>query len=934
MKVPYTILFFILSFSVYSQKNQLTINAKLVPEQKSLSIQQEITYYNHSHDSLQKIVLKNWGNSYKNDNTPLAKRLLEDYKTDFYFSKESDRGSSKIHQLQIDKQTAKYHIPKNYLDIIIIDLDEKLSPKDSLKIEIDYTVKIPDAKFTGNGNRDLDYYLEDWYISPVVYDQQWEMDTHKNLNYQHNSPSDYFIHLKTPVGYHVYSDFETHLETEKTFVNHHLKGLNQTKANLSITFLNSYLEAHTYPSTILTNFVSSNISLEQQKIAMQKMMFFLKDHLKTNPPHQLLIEKKTYDRNPIYELKYLPNKLHPFSDQFKWEAEFFNALSSEYLAQTLSLDQNKDYWLSEGLKVYLFIQYMDTYFPNVKILGRLANIWGIKSMHIAKQDFTYKFSILHQITARENLDQSLNTPLKDLSNFNKKITSPYKAGIGFLFLESYVGKETLNSTIADFIHKNQNRETTAEDFLSLLQKNTSKDIAWFQKEWLNTRKKIDYKIEDAEFEKDSVVVTLKNKRSIQTPVLVYGLKGKDIINKTWVDGFSDLKKIKIKNDSLDKVVLNYENIYPEINNRNNWKNKHPKLFERPLQIKLLKDLNNPRKHQVFLKPEATYNYYDGVILGMSIQNQAFMRKNFEYSIKPTFSTQSKSLTGGFGLDYSIYPENTNIYKMNVGIGGSNYHYTEDLNYNTLAPHFSISFKQKNFRALGQNQITALFLDIDKDVPKGIQRTDEDQYNLFKLDYLYRKNKLIHDYRLNVNTEFASKFSKLNLDFRYRHLTNSKRPLELRFFGGVFLRNHTNSNYFSFNQHTANDYLFELPYLGRSEATGLLSQQYFKAQGGFVSQNNPGFANQWLTSINTSVGIWRWVEAFNNVSLLKNKNHPSHFDYESGIRLNFIPDIFELYFPVYNKEGFVPQQDNYWNTVRFVITLKAQPIVKFLKQQLF
>ena len=326
--------------------------------------------------------------------------------------------------------------------------------------------------------------------------------------------------------------------------------------------------------------------------------------------------------------------------------------------------------------------------------------------------------------------------------------------------------------------------------------------------------------------------------------------------------------------------------------------------------------------------------YDGVLLGLSIQNEGYLRQNFHYTLKPSYGTKSNNLNGSFSFNYSYLPEDTNIYRISLGMGGSHYQYDDGLDYNTLSPHLSVSFKQKDFRALGNHTLSAKYSWIDREIAPGLEINEQDQYGLLKVDYTYNKNKLIHNYNININTEIASQFTKLNTEFLYRHLTNRKRPIELRFFGGVFLTNNTVSDFFSYNQHTANDYLFELPYFGRSETEGLVSQQYFKAQGGFASQNEPGFANQWLTSINTSAGLYKWIEMFNNVSLQKSRNLPSHFDYESGIRLNFVPNILEFYLPVYNKEGFVTNQGNYLNNIRFVLTLRAAPIFTFLRQQIF
>ncbi|WP_157359323.1 M1 family aminopeptidase [Wenyingzhuangia fucanilytica] len=920
--------------SIYSQNNKVAIDAQLFAEKNILNINQKITYYNTSKDTLHEIVLRNWANSYKDSETPLAKRLLEDYKTDFYFSKDEDRGYSQINSIKSKKENLTYHSPHHQKDIIYVNLKKSLKPKDSVTIALKYVIKIPNAKFTGSGKKDMDYYLQDWYISPAPYENNWVLDSHNNLNYQYNTPTNYHIKLKVPIGYQVHSAFHQQKEIGSDFLNYKLTGKNFVKANISITFLKSYLKVQTDKVNVITDFVSEDFDTTIQEEKMHQMISFLENHLGELPHKQILIEKETYNQNPIYELKYLPKILHPYKEQFTWELKFFKTLSAEYINQMILNDKYKYYCFTEGLEVYLFTKYVEENYPDSKLVGRLANIWGLKSMNIAKSKFTDKFSIVHQITARENLDQSLDTPLKDLSNYNKKVITPYKAGLSFIFLENYIGQEILQDAIKEYIHQNLNKISDPNDLMTILQKNSTKDISWFMEEWVESNKKIDHKISKATFKKDSVYITLKNKRSIKTPVSIYGLKNNEIKSKTWTDGFDDTKKIAIKNDNLDKVILNYENDYPEINNRNNWKNAKPKLFERPLKVKLLKDLNDPNAHQVFLNPEFAYNFYDGVILGVGIQNKAFIRKNFEYKLKPTYSTASGTLTGGFNFSYTVYPEKTNIFDVSFGMSGSNYHYTKDLNYNVFSPYFSIDFKQKNMRALGTNRITARFLGIHKEVAKGTEQTDEDKYQLLKVAYDYRKNQLINDYKLNISTEVATKFSKLTTDFRYRHLTNTKRPVEFRFYGGVFLRNTSTSDYFSFNQHTANDYLFELPYLGRSETSGLLTQQYIRSQGGFVTQNEPGFSNQWLTSINTSIGIIRWVEAFNNISLSKSKNESAFFDYEGGIRLNFIPDILEFYLPIYNKEGLLTKDGQYFKNIRFTVTLKAQPLIKFFKQQLF
>ena len=126
-------------------------------------------------------------------------------------------------------------------------------------------------------------------------------------------------------------------------------------------------------------------------------------------------------------------------------------------------------------------------------------------------------------------------------------------------------------------------------------------------------------------------------------------------------------------------------------------------------------------------------------------------------------------------------------------------------------------------------------------------------------------------------------------------------------------------------------MFKYDYLGRSETSGFLSQQIIISEGGFKSKLPVPYANQWLTSINTSIGIWRWAEIYNDLALVKNKHKNPYFAYENGVRLNFIQDILEVYFPVYSNLGWEVTQPNYATKIRFVLVLNPKRIVNFLKR---
>ena len=90
----------------------------------------------------------------------------------------------------------------------------------------------------------------------------------------------------------------------------------------------------------------------------------------------------------------------------------------------------------------------------------------------------------------------------------------------------------------------------------------------------------------------------------------------------------------------------------------------------------------------------------------------------------------------------------------------------------------------------------------------------------------------------------------------------------------------------------------------------------------------------MLSGNSSVGLWRWLEVYNDAAILKNKGENLFFAYENGIRLNFINNIFEIYFPIYSNNGFEISQGNYQSKIRFVVTANPTSIYNYIRRGLF
>ena len=221
--------------------------------------------------------------------------------------------------------------------------------------------------------------------------------------------------------------------------------------------------------------------------------------------------------------------------------------------------------------------------------------------------------------------------------------------------------------------------------------------------------------------------------------------------------------------------------------------------------------------------------------------------------------------------------------------------------------------------------------IQKEILPTAIKTEQDSYRVFSLSYNYINPDIISETRFNIKTEFAKNFSKISTDFRFRKLTTSDTQIDFRVFAGAFLHNQSKGDYFSFGLDRANDYLFELNYYGRSEDSGLFSQQYIINEGGFKSVLPTRFANQYMLSLNASIGLWRWIEYYNDVAFLKNKAKPLFFGYENGIRFNFVHNIFEIYLPLYSNNGWEVTQEAYSKNIRFTFTGDLNRVYNFFRR---
>ncbi|MEO8773126.1 MAG: metalloprotease [Gelidibacter sp.] len=912
-------------------------------QKKNAKIAQIIRYQNNTNDTLKTIYLNDWNNSFSTKRTPLANRFAEEYSTKFHFATNEMRGFTNITSIKnSDGLELNYTRLKPHPDVLEVQLSEQVLPNQYYQIELYYNSQIPDATFTDYGitdNNELN--LKYWYITPAVYDGTWHYYSNKNLDDLYVPKADISLKVEFPKNYGIYSELilqETKQnDSTQTF---YLYGKDRVDSKLYLNKFPKFNFVQTDNFTVITNLENEGIMPSDRAIITDKITQFITKHLGKYPHNYLLVTEIEYKKDPLYGLNQLPKFLNPFPGNLQYELKLLKTTLKNYLDNTLLLNPRQDYWLSDGIQIYYLMKYVEENYPDLKLIGTLADFWGIRSFHAADLNFNEQYNMYFMQMARNNLDQALTVPKDSLLKFNANIAGKYKAGIGLKYLDDFVNADVVEKTIQEYLENSKLKVTSITDFETLLKKNTDKDVNWFFEDYVNSRKKIDFRIRNIIKTEDSVTLTIKNKRKTDVPVSLFTLKNDTILSKIWIEHVNGSKTLTIPRNDASKLVLNYDNTIPEYNLRDNWKSLKGWFFNnKPFQFRLFKDIEDPNYNQVFFMPLVEFNnIYDGLTLGVKAYNKTLLMKNFTYRLSPKYSFNSETITGSVLGVYTQHIEDRNLYMINYGVAAGYESFAKNAFVTKISPGLSFHFRDNNnFRSNKSSYINFRYLDISRTVKNNplLIVTDPD-YSVFNIRYVNAHTELIDFSKFYYDFQAAKQFGKISVNYEWRKLAENNRQFNFRFFAGTFLYNKTdtNSDYFSFALDRPTDYLFDYNYLGRSENSGIFSQQIIIAEGGFKSKLETPFANQWMTTANVSTTLWRYIEAYGDVGLLKNKSFSPEFVYDSGIRLNLVTDYFELYFPIYSNLGWEVDQPNYSQRIRIKFTLDPQVLLGLFKRRWF
>lgn len=916
---------------VSGQKDSIYIEAKLSADRKTLEVNQEIVYYNHSDKDLQSVKLLNWVSAYNKKGTSLVYRKLEDRSTDLHFAKPEQLG--KLLDLNI-KNSEQKTVSVNTIsdENLFVPLEKALKPGEKVRLQLQYRMQLPDQKFTGYGNSDKATALKYFFIVPDHFDpdniskrnyhdieESVSFNTFWTVNF--DLPPNSFIESNLPQIQ--MNSFKGYLDSDPEFV---VSQNSLTSIKINIDGKNTEIK------------FGYNLKPEEK----QNLEFYLPLHLKFIKekigflPENIFISEKFRSQEDFFgnnDIAFWKFRFQLFTDAEKTDLDYFGIIAKKILDESIIADKQKNHWFKNGLKSYLEIQYLSKFYEETKLLGNLpeTRVFGVKPLklfHASKVKLIDRYGLSYQYIMSQNLDQKISEEFTVLSNFNQMAVSSFETGSLFNYTAEKMGYENFDYILKDYILKNTDKKINPDEFLKELSKKDR--TSGYLTDFLKQKNRVNFRLKNVRKQEDSLNIRIAKNTDSPIPVKLETETSEGEKKSYWIETEENegLKNFPLPfSEDIHKVTLNNDYIFPESKYRDNFLYAKG-IFSntKKIKFKLIKDIPNPEYNEIYISPRVRFNNtYDKFLLGINLKNQSFFDQKFLYSVTPTYSTGTGKLTGSGAVSYSFLPAESIFRSITFGVSGSYFHYDYDLAYTKGSIFSNFNFR-KNPRSTVSRSIGLSYNYLERDLsPQMMANRDYGKYNLWSAGYGYSDSQMIHEKSLSLSTQGMEDFNKITAEGFYRWEFAPKQKLSLRVFAGYFVRNDTRNNMFNYGISRVSNYSFSYNLLGESASSGLLSQQFILADGGFKSFI-PGSVNQWITSFNVDSSVWKIFHVYADAGIYKNKNRPAEFIWDSGIKVRLIPDFLEIYFPIQSSLGFEPSFKDYAKRIRYTLVLNLGAVI--------
>ncbi len=989
----------------FQQEVHYDLQVTLDDRRHTLTGTARIEYINRSPDDLSEIYMHLWGNAYASKNSAFAKQFLRNGDTRFNFAAENDLGKYDGLLWTVDgKAVEVIPDPKN-TDIVRLKLVQPLKSGGRLTIATPFKLYLP-ANLSRSGHIGQSYQATQWYPKPAVYDATgWHAMPYLDQGEFYSEFGTFDVSLTLPKNYVVAATGELQTPEERTWMTEKIlqtEGLIQSGFPASDSFPRSEKEMKTIRFTAsnvhdFAWFADKRFHIQQSEVKLKKGKKVATYVFYTNAQTDLWKNAIKYVDRSVRFYSGLVGA-YPYSHATAVQNAYGGGGGMEYPMITLiggdpggdfGLDDvitheighnwfygilgsnERDFaWMDEGINTYYENRYTRHYYPPQPASSRL------RALLFKKSDYTEDQLTWLQL-AKTRQDQPVATTSNDLTTVNYQLDAYDRPARDFLLLENYYGAPRFDSIMQVYFQTWKFKHPQPADLKKIWETATGDDLGWFFDQLLGPApQKVDYAIRSVKATDGQYAVTVENKGTVATPfpLSIAGEQGAQ--SYQWIPGFQGTKVVNLPKGATSLVELDPQHLLPDIDRSNNSYavgSAFPKIL--PLRLTFLAGVDNSKYTNIYYSPLVAYNYYDRVQLGVWLHNGFAPLKKFEWSLAPMISLRNGDLTGLANADYHFRLFGQAL-TVGVGVKRFDYDYFEGVSsnisksYTRFSPTLTLDFAKAPTSPLTQRlQFRSLITNKDGLVFDTLGGIFKESYwfTIHELAYTSKWKNSLGDAFLRAGLEqqsYTSTFGinvgpqhylKGTLELRKDFLYAPDKKISIRAFGGYFLDNSGRNAGSIFGVRTRgslgiveqgfNDYKLEDFYFGRSESTGLFSQQITpNSEGGFkvplAGRTDIGFSNDYLLAFNfkTDLPIPLPIKPYFDVAYYDAKvttlgPFQPTWVYSGGLALE-LGDYAGIYFPLpfltsTALNNILEERGDYFSRISFHLNLK-----KFVPGRLF
>lgn len=180
--------------------------------------------------------------------------------------------------------------------------------------------------------------------------------------------------------------------------------------------------------------------------------------------------------------------------------------------------------------------------------------------------------------AQPGLEPIMSTP-QNMKERNIGILAYYKPAFGLRLLrDEIVGAERFDRAFRKYIEYWAYKHPTPDDFFRTMENETGENLAWFWRGWFKHNWLLDQAVREVTYDnmdpKNGALITIDNLQKLPMPVVIEATteSGAKIRKKLPVEIWQRNKSWRFKlktTEKLTKVVIDPDNVYPDVNPENN-----------------------------------------------------------------------------------------------------------------------------------------------------------------------------------------------------------------------------------------------------------------------------------------------------------------------------------------------------------------------------